>query len=273
MIFPHTHLFSKQTSFIQREKLLYSLILTLLVTALASPISYDQKTSSKRKGRDLVFALDTSGSMAESGFDEKEKKRKKFEILKTLLKNFINTRYDDNIGVSIFGSYAYSAVPLTYDMQSINFLLDFFEVGIAGESTAIGEGLASALRLLEKGEAKQKVIILITDGYQNSGSVSIKDAVEKAKKRGIKIYPIGIGKENEYDSKLLKIIAKETDAQMFQARNAQLLQEIYTELNKLEPSQIRSQHYLRKKELYLFPLLIATLLLLFFLLKYRDEEL
>ena len=273
MIFPHTHLFVQKTSFIQRDKILYSIILTLLVTALASPISYDQKTSSKRKGRDLVFALDTSGSMAESGFDKENEKRKKFEILKTLLKDFINSRYDDNVGVSIFGSYAYSAVPLTYDMSSINFLLDFFEVGIAGDSTAIGEGIDRALRLLEKGEAKEKVIILITDGYQNSGAISVKDATIRAKEKGIKIYPIGIGKEDEYDSKLLNLIAQETNSKMFEAQNAKMLHDIYEELNSLEPSQIRSQHYLHKKELYIFPLLLATLLLIFFLLKHRGEEL
>jgi len=93
-----------------------------------------------------------------------------------------------NVGVSIFGSYAFSAVPLTYDMKSIAFLLDFFDVGIAGDSTAIGEGIANATRVLEKGEAKKKVIILITDGFQNSGEISVKEAVEIAVKKGIIIY-------------------------------------------------------------------------------------
>ena len=272
IIFPHIHFFSKKTSFIQKEKLLYSLILTLMVTALASPISYDEKTSNKRKGRDLVFALDTSGSMAESGFDKENLKRKKFEILKSLLTEFINTRYDDNVGVSIFGSYAYSAVPLTYDMKSINFLLDFFEVGIAGDSTAIGEGIASATRLLKKGNAKKKVIILITDGYQNSGSISIKNAAFKAKKQEIKIYTIGIGKKGSYDEKLLQLISKDTNAEMFEAIDAKTLKNIYGELDSLEPSNIRSQHYLNKQELYIFPLSLATLLLMFFLVKYKEEK-
>ncbi len=273
IIFPHTHLFSKKTSLIQKEKLFYSLIVALLVTALATPISYDEKTSSKRKGRDLVFALDTSGSMAESGFDKENEQRKKFEILKSLLKEFINSRYDDNVGVSIFGSYAYSAVPLTYDMKSINFLLDFFEVGIAGDSTAIGEGLASATRLLKKGNAKNKVIILITDGYQNSGATSIKEAALQAKELGIKIYSIGIGKKGSFDDKLLNLIAKQTQAKMFSAINAEALKNIYKELDTLEPSQIRSQHYLNKQELYIYPLTLATLLLLVLLLKYKEEDL
>ena len=273
IIFPHTHLFGKKTSLIQKEKFFYSLILVLLITALASPISYDEKSSSKRKGRDLVFALDTSGSMAESGFDKENEQRKKFEILKSLLKEFISSRYDDNVGVSIFGSYAYSAVPLTYDMNSINFLLDFFEVGIAGDSTAIGEGIASAIRLIKKGNAKSKVIILITDGYQNSGTISIKEASLQAKELGIKIYSIGLGKKENFDAKLLKLIAKQTDAKMFSAINSQALNNIYKELDTLEPSQIRSQHYLNKQTLYLHPLSLASLLLLFLLLKYKEEEL
>jgi Ca-activated chloride channel family protein len=272
-IFPHTELFRQKSSFIQRDKLLYSLILALLITALASPISYNQKSSSKRKGRDLVFVLDTSGSMAESGFDQEEPQKRKFEVLKELLKKFIASRYDDNVGVALFGSYAYAAVPLTYDMKSINFLLNFFDVGIAGDSTAIGEGLRSGLRLLKKGEAKEKVLILITDGYQNSGATSIKQAVENAKKMRVKIYTIGIGEQKYFDAKLLKHIAKETDAKMFTATDAKMLREVYRSIDKLEPSKIRSQHYLNKELLYIYPLSIAAILLAFLLLKYKEQNL
>jgi len=272
IIFPHINLFSPSTTWLNKERLLYSLILTLLVTALASPIAYDQKTSNKRKGRDLVFALDTSGSMAESNFYKENPQEAKFDILKELLKEFISKRQDDNVGISIFGSYAYTAVPLTYDMQSINFLLDFFEVGIAGDSTAIGEGIASAIRLLEKGEAKNKVIILITDGYQNSGSISIKEAALNAKNKGIKIYTVGIGKRKDFDYKLLTLVAADTNAKMFEAGDAEMLKDIYNELNSLEPSNIRSQHYLNKQELYIYPLTIASLLLILLLLRNRGRE-
>ena len=244
-----------------------------MITALASPISYDQKTSNKRKGRDLVFALDASGSMAQSGYDKENVQNKKFAILKVLLKEFISARYDDNVGVSVFGSYAYSAVPLTYDMQSVNYLLDFLEVGIAGDSTSIGEGISVATILLKKGDAKQKVIILITDGYQNSGSISIKNAVIEAKKLGIKIYSIGIGKNNEFDFKLLTKIAEDTNAKAFAASDAQTLQKVYQELNSLEPSSIRSQSYLNKHQLFLYPLLLATLLLFYILLNRKGSKL
>jgi Ca-activated chloride channel family protein len=270
-IFPHTTLFDKKTSLINRDKLLYSLIFALLVTALASPISYDQKSSSKRKGRDLVFVLDSSGSMAESGFSKEESQKKKFVLLKELLSEFIAKRYDDNVGVAIFGSYAYAAIPLTYDMKSVKFLLEFFDVGIAGDSTAIGEGIASGLRILEKGDAKEKVIILITDGFQNSGAISVKEAVERAQKMGVKIYTIGIGEQNSFDAKLLSRIAKNTKAKMFTAKNAQILRDIYSEIDTLEPSKIRSQHYLNKQLLYIYPLSAAAILLAFLLLRYQKE--
>ncbi|WP_245534098.1 vWA domain-containing protein [Sulfurimonas autotrophica] len=256
---------------INKEKLLYSLILTLLIFSLASPIIYDQKTSSKRKGRDLVFALDTSGSMAESGFNPENVQNRKFDALKELLRSFITKRYNDNVGVSIFGTYAYPAIPLSYDMGSVAFLLDFFDVGIAGDSTAIGEGLAMALKILKKGEAKEKVIILITDGYQNSGAVSVKEAVQKAKKQHVKIYTIGIGDRSAFDANLLQLIAKNTDAKMFEAKNVKMLQDIYKEIDKLEPSAIRSKHYLNKQNLYMYPLSLASLLLLYLVLKRKKE--
>ncbi len=273
LIFPHTNLFSKKTSWINIDKLFYSLILVLLVTALASPITYDQKTSNKRKGRDLVFVLDTSGSMAESNFDKEQTQQRKFDILKNVLIEFISKRFDDNVGISIFGSYAFAAVPLTYDMNSIKFLIDFFDVGIAGDSTAIGEGIASGLRVLKYGHAKNKVLILVTDGYQNSGAISVKNAVEQAKKLKVKIYTIGIGKANSFDRKLLQHIASQTQGKMFAAENKEILKDVYREIDILEPSKIRSKHYLNKHVLYIFPLLLATLLLFYLLLKSRKSEL
>ena len=270
LIFPHLQLFTKFTNFINREKLLYALIFTLLVTALASPISYDSKLSSHRKGRDLIFALDTSGSMGESGYAQEQKSKSKFEVLKSLIENFITHRFDDNVGVSIFGSFAFSSVPLTYDMKAVSFLLNFIEVGIAGENTAIGDGITQAIELLDKGEAKSKVIILVTDGYQNSGDISIKKAVKEAQKRDIKIYTIGIGKKSEYDSLLLEKIAKDTNAKMFEAKDAEALKSVYNTLDSLEKSPIHSQNYLNKQMLFFYPLSLAMFLLIYLLMKKRE---
>lgn len=267
IIFPHTHLFTKNTYLLNRDKLLYSLILTLLITSLASPISYDSKLSQNRKGRDLVFVLDTSGSMGESRYSNEYQNESKFNILKNIISRFIQKRYDDNVGVTLFGSFAFSSVPLTYDMTSVAFLLQFLDVGIAGENTAIGDGIANATTLLEHGTAHNKVMLLITDGYQNSGTTSIKDAVSKAKELNIKIYTLGIGKTKDFDTNLLKKIAKDTNAKMFSATNEDELIDVYKELDSLEPSPIRSQQYLNKHLLFTYPLAAAMLLLLYLLSK------
>jgi Ca-activated chloride channel family protein len=207
--------------------------------------------------------------MGESGFSQEHSEKSKFDILKEVISKFIKERYDDNIGVTVFGSYAYSSVPLTYDMNAVTYLLNFLNVGIAGENTAIGEGIANATELLQKGEAKEKVMLLVTDGYHNSGAISPKQALDEAVKRGIKIYTIGIGKKGDYDEALLKLIANNSHAKMFEASDVSSLQDIYSEINKLEPSKIRSQNYLNKQLLSPYALFGASLLLLLIIFKRR----
>ncbi len=265
IIFPHTHLFTHHTSWFNKERMLYALILALLITAMASPISYDQKVTQERKGRDLVFVLDASGSMAESGYDAEQHQKNKFQIVKEILRDFITQRYDDNVGVTVFGTFAFSSVPLTYDMRAVAFLLDYLDVGIAGENTAIGDAIVEATRLLKKGDAKNKVMLLMTDGQHNSGAVSPQDAVQEALAANIKIYTIGIGKAGEYDKTLLSRIAKDSNAKMFGAENAGELSAVYSELDRLEPSKIHSEHYLNRQLYYFYPLILALLLLLYLL--------
>ncbi len=271
ILFVHTHLFERRLSLINREKLLYSLILALMVTALASPVTYDAESAQHRKGRDLVFAVDTSGSMHESGYSAENGDASKFDILKRLMSTFIRHRYDDNVGVVVFGSYAFAAVPITYDMHSLAFLIDFLDVGMAGSSTAIGDGIARSLDLLRRSHAKNKVIVLFTDGYQNSGSTRIKDAVAEAKKAGVRIYTVGIGKPDEYDAKLLKRIAGDTGGKAFGAKNAAELEAVYEALDELEPSAIRSRSYLNKHPLFAYPLAAAFLLLFYLLMQKRSR--
>ncbi len=268
IIFPHLGLFNLKTGWFNKERLFYSLILTLLITALASPITYDSKSSQQRKGRDLVFVLDCSGSMGESGFKE-HSEQSKFDVLKEVISKFIKERFDDNVGVTVFGSYAFSSVPLTYDMNAVAYLINFLDVGIAGENTAIGEAIANATQLLKMGQAKEKVMLLITDGYHNSGTISPKVALDIAVKNNIKIYTIGIGKKGDFDEALLKLIANNSHAKMFGASDASKLEEIYNEIDKLEPSQIRSENYLNKQLLAFYPLLAAALLLLALISKRR----
>jgi len=248
-----------------REPLFFALVYTLFVTALASPIRYDRLAAQERKGRDLVLALDTSGSMAESGFDRARKDKRKFDLLVEMVNRFLDRRFDDNIGLVMFGTFAYPASPVTYDLPALKEVLKMVDVGIAGESTAIGEGIETALRALTFGHAKKKVIVLITDGYANSGSVSIKEAVAHAKKMGVKLYTVGVGKPGQYDAKLLARAAKETGGESFGAKSAEELARVFEKLDALEPSPIRSQMPVNKTMLYLWPLLAGMVLLIGYL--------
>ena len=108
------------------------------------------------------------------------------------------------MGVVVFGTFAYTASPLTYDLESLSYLLEMTNVGLAGESTALGDAIMQSIRTLSYGQAKNKAIILLTDGYHNAGKSSPKEAVKKAKEAGIKIYTIGIGKKSDYDVSLLR---------------------------------------------------------------------
>jgi Ca-activated chloride channel family protein len=174
------------------------------------------------------------------------------------------------MGVVIFGTFAYTASPLTYDLEALSYLLEMTNVGIAGESTAIGDAIMQALRTLSFGDAERKAVILLTDGHHNAGKHSPKEAVENAKKTHTRIYTIGIGSTRDYDAALLGTIARETGAKSYGATDAEVLKEVFAEISTLEPSPIRGENYLGKQLLLFPPLMLAGLLLLLWI--FRDEK-
>jgi len=260
----------RESAFFSWEPWLKILVFSLMVFALAEPFVYTGNGNQTRKGRDLVLALDASGSMAQSGFDAKERFRTKYESTVALAKAFTQKRFDDNMGVVIFGTFAYTASPLTYDLETLGYLLDMTNVGIAGESTAIGDAIMQSLRTLSFGEAKHKAVILITDGRHNAGKTSPKEAVEEAKASNVRIYTIGIGQKSDYDAALLETMAKETRGKSYSAASAETLKEVFDEISALEPSQIRGETYLNKRLLIFLPLLLAGGVLLWWI--FREER-
>jgi len=270
--FPKLSWVTRQSPLLSWKPWLRILLFTLMVFSLAKPFIYDASSTQHKKGRDLILALDASGSMAQSGYDAKHRLQNKFETNLALASDFIEQRQDDNMGVVIFGTFAYTASPLTYDLASLSTLLNMTNVGIAGESTAIGDAIMQAIRTLSFGEAKNKAIILLTDGHHNAGAYSPKVAVQKAKEKNIKIYTIGIGKKSDYDVALLETIAKESGAKSYAATSAEALEGIYQEINELEPSAIRSENYLNQRLLILLPLGMVFLFLLVWVLWEKREE-
>jgi len=270
--FPKLSWVTRQSPLLSWEPWLKMALFTLMVIALAKPFIYDTSSNHHRKGRDLILALDASGSMAQSGFDTKDRFKIKFTTNIELAKDFIEKRFDDNMGIVIFGTFAYTASPLTYDLESLAYLLEMTNVGLAGESTAIGDAIMQSIRTLSFGEADNKAIILLTDGYHNAGRTSPKEAVKKAKEMGIKVYTIGLGKKSDYDTTLLETIAKETEAKSYSASSSEALEKIYKEIDRLEPSKLRSENYLNQKLLFIYPLGLVFILLLSWVLFHMRRE-
>lgn len=235
---------------------------SLLVFAMSQPFTYDSKVNNNKKGRDLVLAIDASGSMGQSGFHKEDRFKTKFDINLELVTDFMKNRFDDNIGAVIFGTFAYTTSPITYDTEALEYILKMVNVGIAGQSTAIGDAIDQSLQTLKKSHAQNKVIILLTDGYHNAGKYSPKVAVAKARKANVKIYTIGIGEKSNYDSALLEEIAMQTGAKSFNASTAKELKKIYSTIDTLEPSPIKSENYLNRKLLISYPLVLALIVLI-----------
>ncbi len=267
--FVHLSLFTTHTKWFRWEWILKISIVILLLSAIASPILIDKVDPLNRKGIDIVLSIDGSGSMNSSGFDEKTRESR-FEITQTIAQGFVMKRVEDNVGVVLFGDFAFIASPVTYEKEIVSEMIGYLSHGMAGQNTAIGEGITMGLRALQDSKAKSKIIILLTDGEHNSGRISPKDATALAKELGVKIYTIGIGKKGEFDKALLEKIADESDGEFFAAYNRDELQKTYDEINSLEQSNIKSREYQVKDYYYQWPL-AGALLLLFFLLWQRSR--
>ena len=270
--FPKLEWVQRQSPLLSWEPWLKMFIFTLMVIALAKPFVYDASGNDHKKGRDLILAIDASGSMAQSGFDTVDRFKNKYETTIDLSQAFTKKRLDDNMGVVVFGTFAYTASPLTYDLDALSYLLEMTNVGLAGESTAIGDAVMQAIHTLSFGEAQNKAIILLTDGYHNAGKTSPKEAVAKAKALGIKIYTIGIGKKSDYDAALLETMAKESGGKAYAVDSAEALSKVYKEIDTLEPSHIRGENYLNQKLLLFFPLTLVFVLLFLWILYQRRSE-
>ena len=237
------------------------LLVVFLSIALANPVKKDEIVVNNNKGYEISLILDASGSMIEAN---------KFKHTKDILIDFIKKRKNDRLALSIFADFAYVAVPLTYDKKSILELLKYVDVGIAGQrQTALYEALFLSSNLYKNSKAKEKIAILLTDGYDNANTIPLDVAVAKAKKYGIKVYTIGIGSIGDYDPLVLEQIASKTGGKFFQANSVEKLKQIYEHINSLEKSEIKAQKYVKKDYFYAYPLDIAIVLLLMLIILNR----
>ncbi|MDH7913501.1 VWA domain-containing protein [Winogradskyella sp. SYSU M77433] len=263
------------------------LALGLLIAALARPRTVDVSTRTKTtRGIDIVMAIDVSASML-----AKDLSPNRLEALKEVASDFIDGRPNDRIGLVEYAGEAYTKTPITSDKSIVlRSLRDIKYNTIIESGTAIGMGLATSVNRLKDSRAKSKVIILLTDGVNNSGFIDPKIASELAMEYGIKVYTIGLGtngmalspiginpdgsfrygrQQVEIDEKLLEEIANVTGGKYFRATNNKKLAEIYDEINKLEKTEIEEKKYYNYDEKYR-PLVLAAGILLLIELLFRN---
>jgi len=254
IFFPNTQYFAKKKNFS-----FYLFLSVLFISiALSSPVKINIIKNKSQKGYDILTVLDTSGSMS---------LQNKLQNAKAIIKNFAQKRKNDRIGLVIFGNIAYIASPLTYDKKIFTDILSRIYPGIAGGNTAIYDALFLSTSLFKNSYAKEKILILITDGIDNS-SVTPKDLVIKnLVKNHIKVYAIGLG--SDVDIQDLKNLTKKTGGRFFWIQNPSQLKEVYNTIDRLEKSNIKTKIYIQKTYYYKYPLILGILFFIFFLYKYR----
>lgn len=253
------------------------LAIALLIVAMARPQTSSSSQDVSIEGIDIVMALDISSSML-----AEDLKPNRLEAAKNVAINFIDGRPNDRVGLVVFAGETFTQVPLTTDHEVVKNLFRDVKSGMIEDGTAIGDGLATAVSRLRDSKAISKVIILLTDGVNNTGSVDPVSAAEIAKLYGIRIYTIGVGSmgtapypvqtpfgtryqnmEVNIDEGLLKKVAKMTDGEYFRATSNNKLKQIYDQIDKLEKSKIDVTEFHKKTEkFYIFALIAAILFIL-----------
>ena len=258
------------------RRLLGGLIWILLVTAAAGPQWVGQPSKIPSEGRNLMLALDISGSMQEADFAVQNRAVRRWDAVQAVADAFIQKRQGDRVGIVLFGERSYVYVPLTHDLKTVSDLLREADVGMAGTQTAIGDALGLALKTMIDVPSESKVIILLSDGVANAGVMKPLEAAELAQKMGVKVYTIGAGSDmmqmmglfgsmqiprgDEIDEKTLQEIARKTGGRYFRAKNTQELLDIYKEIDSLEPVENDSVFIRPVKALFYYPLAAAFLL-------------
>jgi len=251
----------------------------LLVLACSRPQWLGEPIEQAVSGRDLMLAVDLSGSMEVKDFFLNKEPVDRLTAAKFVAGDFIRRRVGDRIGLILFGSQAYLQTPLTFDRKTVMTLLDEAVLGLAGDNTAIGDAIGLAVKRLGQQPENSRVLVLMTDGANTAGEVSPLKAAELAKSKKLKIYTIGIGADEmivrsffgnrkvnpsvDLDEDTLVKIAESTGGRYFRARNAEELNNIYLLLDKLEPVEKEKQYYRPRSELFYWPLSFALIVAAF----------
>jgi Ca-activated chloride channel homolog len=244
------------------------LVWILVVAALARPQWVGDPLTREVSARDLVLAVDISGSMDQRDFRAADGQMlTRLDGVKRVIRDFISRRHGDRIALILFGTRAYVQVPFTQDVQTAQQLLDQAAVGMAGQQTAVGDTIGLAIKTMEKSTAKQKLLILLTDGNDTASRVPPEHAADIAQQNGVVVYTIGVGDpaasgENRVDLSVLRNVAGTTHGRFFRAEDGAQLQAIYADIDKLAPAKLDTLSWRPKLPLFQWPLGAAFVLTL-----------
>lgn len=257
--------------------LLRLMALSALIVALARPQEEHTATETTVEGVDIVLAMDISGSMLAQDFQPN-----RIEASKSIASEFVADRQGDRLSIVAFAGESFTQCPLTSDRGAVQTALSRLKSGIIDDGTAIGNGLATAINRLRESSSKSKIVVLLTDGVNNSGEISPRMAAEIARDLNIKVYTIGVGRRGmaptpvmdpfgnvglamvqvEIDEESLREISKITGGRYFRAENAEALTNIYAEIDQMEKSKVEVTDYTTYEELFLVWLVWGLVLLL-----------
>ena len=250
----------------------------LLVTAVMRPEHTGAPVNLPSTGRDLMLAVDISGSMSTEDMVVDDAPATRLTAVKEVVNDFVERRRGDRVGLILFGTNAYLQAPLSFDLHTVNTLLTEAPIGIAGGKTAVGDAIGLAVKHLRSRPAESRVLVLLTDGASNVGEVPPAKAAELAAREGIRIHTIGVGADElrlpsifggflprivnpsaDLDEQTLELVASTTGGRYFRARDTNELVGIYTQLDRLEPAAQEAETYRPTRSLYHWPLAAALL--------------
>jgi Ca-activated chloride channel family protein len=259
--------------------ILWTIWLCCLLAA-TNPQWVGEPTNMPSSGRDLLMAVDISGSMEQTDMVSSGRRITRLAAVKLVIGDFVQRRTSDRLGLILFGAQAYLQAPLTYDRQTVDQLLQEAQIGFAGRETAIGDAIGLAVKRLRDRPSASRVLVILTDGANTAGVLSPERATELAQKADITIYTIAFGADEmevpglfgsrtinpsrDLDEVTMKRIAEKTGGQYFRARNLEELDNIHRELDRLEPIEIQTETFRPVQTLFYLPLALAFLLSLLF---------
>jgi len=263
----------------QKVSLLHWLFWICLCSALSNPKWLGEPISLPNEGRDIMLAVDLSGSMKEQDMEYQGQYVDRLTMVKAVLKNFIEQRQGDRLGLILFADTAFLQTPLTRDLSTVSQMLAESQIGLVGRATAIGDALGLSVKRFSQKKDSNRILVLLTDGQNTAGNLSPEEALLLAREEGIKVYTVGVagdGGNNRFglfgmntlssgsglDEKLLTDIAEQTGGLYFRAKDVAGLQRIYNELDTLEPIANDVQTFRPQTALFYYPLLVALFLLL-----------